>query len=204
MELVDADYRFIYVDVGAEGRMSDGGVYAHCTLSDAMEKNCLNIPPPEPLASGWGHPIPYYAVCDDAFPLRPHLMKPYSRRGLTDGERICNYRLSRARRVVENAFGILAAVFRVLHTPILLQPHKAEQVVLAVCTLHNFLRKNCRNAYLNPFLDRDQTMSEHLTGMQSSKHKNASSTAKRIRDVLQEYFVTDGKVTWQETHKDDF
>ena len=47
-------------------------------------------------------------------------------------------------------------------------------------------------------------MSEHLTGMQSSKHKNASSTAKRIRDVLQEYFVTDGKVTWQETHKDDF
>ena len=51
---------------------------------------------------------------DDAFGLRPYMMKPYGSRGLDDEQRIFNYRLSMARRVVENAFGIMANHFQVL------------------------------------------------------------------------------------------
>ena len=78
-------------------------------------------------------------MCDDAFPLGTNLMKPYSKSRLTDEKRVFSYRLSRARRVSENVFGILAARFRLLYTMMCLDPKKARNAVLACCTLHNML-----------------------------------------------------------------
>ena len=72
--------------------------------------------------------------------LKDSMLKPYSQNGLTPERRIFNYRLSRARRVVENAFGILANRFLVFMTPINLAPEKVEITTLACCILHNFLR----------------------------------------------------------------
>ena len=61
-------------------------------------------------------------------------MKPYAFRGLTRENRIFNYRLSRVRRVSENAFGILANRFRVFLTLMQLSSENAEKVVLASST----------------------------------------------------------------------
>jgi hypothetical protein len=52
-------------------------------------------------------------VGDDAFPLKPYLMKPYPNRNLGITQRVFNYRLSRVRRIVENVFGILTSRFSV-------------------------------------------------------------------------------------------
>jgi hypothetical protein len=57
-------------------------------------------------------------VADEAFSLHKHIIKPYSQRNLTYERRIYNYRLSRARNVVENAFGIMSSRFRILRTDI--------------------------------------------------------------------------------------
>ncbi|KAK8761138.1 uncharacterized protein LOC144132347 [Amblyomma americanum] len=65
-------------------------------------------------------------------------MKPFSDKKLTE-EKICNNRLSRARRVVENAFGILANRFHCLHTVINAKPERATENVDAACLLYNFL-----------------------------------------------------------------
>ena len=46
LAVVDANYRFLYVDVGCNGRVSDGGVFRNSSLNTAFERNSLNIPPP--------------------------------------------------------------------------------------------------------------------------------------------------------------
>lgn len=102
--MVDANYRFTYVDVGANGSCSDGGIFKNCALFDALDGDYAGVPPSRPLPND-DQRIPYFIIADDAFALRTWLMKPFPHRLLSKTERIFNYRLSRARRIVENAFG---------------------------------------------------------------------------------------------------
>ena len=107
LALVDADYKFMYLNVGTPGADSDAGIFRDCSLFKALDEDQANLPPPEPFPGG-DQDVPYFLVGDDAFALRTWMMKPYSKRQMTHAERIFNYRLSRCRRVVENSFGILA------------------------------------------------------------------------------------------------
>jgi hypothetical protein len=50
--------------------------------------------------------------------------------------------LSRARRMVENVFGILASRFGVFQRAHQFDPIKSRKIVLTCCHLHNFLRKS--------------------------------------------------------------
>lgn len=80
---------------------------------------------------------------DEAFPLKTYLMKPYARRNiLSRKEKIYNYRHCRARRIVENSFGILANRFRIFRKPISLAPETVMKLVKAACSLHNWIRKS--------------------------------------------------------------
>jgi len=122
--LVDANYNFLYANIGYQGRISDGGVFKNTSLYKSIEEDQLMLPPPLPLSLREFH-VPYVFLADDAFALRSHLMKPYS--GIHEKgskERIFNYRLSRARRVVENVFGIMASVFRVMRNQCYLNQKK--------------------------------------------------------------------------------
>ena len=88
------------------------------------QNSTLNFPAPEPLPAR-ENPVPYVVVADDAFAMKPYLMKPYPFRGQDVPNGVFNYRLSRARRIVENVFGIIANRFRILTKPIELGPEKA-------------------------------------------------------------------------------
>lgn len=207
LALVDANYKFIYIDVGCNGRISDGGVFRNSTLSMALDKETLNIPKIDAHES-----MPYVIVADDAFPLKPYIMKPYPQRQLTKEKRIFNYRLSRARRVVENAFGIMASRFRVFLAPMSIAPEKAEKVVLASCVLHNFLREKCATRYTPhgtldvELLDEGElrpgewrSHADCLQPISSQSGNKSCSLSQDVREQFSVYFNTVGKVPWQDS-----
>ena len=76
MALVNAHYEFTYVDVGVNGRVSDGGVFNRSHLLNHLD-NDQNIPPPEPLPAYMDtNPIPYFIAADDTFPLKSYIISP--------------------------------------------------------------------------------------------------------------------------------
>lgn len=207
MALVDATYKFLYVDIGCNGRVSDGGVFNNCNLSRALKNNTLNFPIVQSLP-GREMSVPYIIVGDDAFAMKPYLLKPYPFRGQPAHNRVFNYRLSRARRVVENAFGLIANRFRILRKPIELCPEKTTVIVSAICVLHNFLLSHGSKFYAPPgTFDTDNRPGEWRTaGMSQSnlldlEHGNAhncAANAKEIRDEFRDYFISpQGEIHWQ-------
>lgn len=139
MAICDAKYRFIAVDFGASGRRGDGNVFHFCPFGERLRKSRLNIPPPCP-ADGFNpdQDVPFSIVGDAAFSGNRGIIAPIKGRFRPDDEVIFNYRVSRARRVIENAFGILVARFLVLRSRILGRRALVKSIVLACTALHNF------------------------------------------------------------------
>ncbi|KAJ8912368.1 hypothetical protein NQ315_014735 [Exocentrus adspersus] len=118
--------------------MNDSNIFSESRLKAAIEDNSLCFPE-------WGG-----IVGDDAFPLKKYVMKPYSRHGMSESQRMFNYRLSRTRRIVENAFGIMASRFRIFSRSIEVCPDKVDDIVKAACALDNWLRRTSTNHYMPP------------------------------------------------------
>ncbi|XP_017472696.1 PREDICTED: putative nuclease HARBI1 isoform X1 [Rhagoletis zephyria] len=211
MALVDAEYKFLFVEVGAYGRESDGGVFARCKLSSALADNTINFPPRRPLPNE-ADPMPFVIIADDAFPLKPYILKPFSYREQVMSHKIFNYRLSRARNVVENVFGICAARFRILRRPMDVKPENAKTIVLAICVIHNFLISR-NSSYLTRTDTDNETNGELVAGnwrlelgpngklislRASTTLGRPADDAINVRAAFMEYFMTPyGEVPWQ-------
>jgi hypothetical protein len=64
-------------------------------------------------------------------------MKPYERNSLTDRRRKFNECLSRTRKTVECAFGILYSKWRIILKAIEMEVELADKIVKCICVLHN-------------------------------------------------------------------
>lgn len=212
LAVVDADYKFIFVDIAGPGRASDGGVWDMCSMKKALESedNVLNIPSTDRLPFS-DKQCPFVLVGDAAFPLTSYLMKPYPGHQLPDDCNVFNYRLSRARRMSENVFGILAARFQIFRSPIRVSPTKAKDIALATITLHNYLRVCSKETYIpSNMVDREDIPNQRIIPGQWRQYpqdglerlpllnRGQFRDAKEIRDTFKEYFQREGRVAWQE------
>ncbi|KAH7942637.1 hypothetical protein HPB51_028680 [Rhipicephalus microplus] len=216
MAVVDSSSKFVLVDIGAEGRQSDGGVFKNTKFGKALTEGQLDIPSLGQLP-GTTKVAPYAFVGDEGFQLRRDFMRPFPARLLEDERRVFNYRLSRARRCAENAFGITAARWRILLRTIQLLPKNVDYVVKAACVLHNFLA--VLNEELDQILDQEDRFGNVVPGrwrqgiqqtsgqghvdpcyfsLQGSQSRNFSADAADARTLFSAYFCSSaGEVTWQ-------
>ncbi|KAJ8668433.1 hypothetical protein QAD02_010096 [Eretmocerus hayati] len=135
--VASSHYRFTLVEIGAEGRRCDGGVFEQSSIRYGLDNDTLNIPPP---SMRRGYVLPFVFLADEAYPLRRDIMRPWSRRlQLTLMQIIFNLRQGIGRRVVECTFGIFAARWRIFRKPIIAYVEKVEKFVKACVVLHNFI-----------------------------------------------------------------
>lgn len=198
MAVADHNYCFSYIDVGCNGIVSDGGVFQNCSLSTALENDLL--------------PDGHCLVGDDAFPLKTYLIKPYNTLPLSKEEKIFNYRLSRARRIIENSFGHMVSRFRIFEKNIACQLSTVDKIVKACCALHNWLRKTQPRAYFPPgSVDEENIDTGHIIPgrwrsevnemrmLEKRGYVNRSSAlAREYRDCIKRYVNNEGAVSWQE------
>ena len=198
LALVDSRCNFIAVDVGAYGRNSDGAILSNSNFGKALINEKLNIPKKKPLPIT-NSDFPLVILGDEAFPLTTSIMRPYSGKNLTNDQRIFNYRLSRARRLSENAFGILTQKFRIFMRVLQCEPNNITKIVLAACILHNFIRKNegCVVSQQNEKSDLiEQRPNLHTLPRRRGR---ATQEAFALRDQLKNFFNSpEGSVEWQE------
>ena len=99
LAFVDADYNFLWADVGINGYCSDAQIFNKCQLKQSVVDGTVDFPDAD-LLSGDDRDMPYFIVADDTFTLMTWLIRRFSGRNLNDQHCIFNYRLSRARWVV--------------------------------------------------------------------------------------------------------
>ena len=111
LAISDANYCFTLFDLGQYGSNNDSGVLANPKMEQMFVDDLLHVPPDTKWQKDDLHDCPYFLLGDEIFPLKKLLMRPFPGKTADEKERIYNYRHSRARRVIENYFGILSSRF---------------------------------------------------------------------------------------------
>lgn len=190
--MCSADYKFIFVDIGCNGRISDAGVLNRSDLRTVLNNADKYFPSDKII--GNNRKLPYSIIGDDAFGLENHVLKPYPYNSTEKSKRIFNFRLSHARQTIEHSFGILANRFRVLQTQIYLRPEKVKKIVQVCCVLHNYLlQKNSASVDALSNGPKPHSAGDHLP----HAPRNPQRVASAVRDSFAAYFTEEGEIPWQ-------
>ena len=136
-------------------------------------------------------------------------MRPYPRpakgENLPLDKAVFNYRLSRARRIIENAFGIISQRWRLLNRRIQLKEANVDHVMMAICCLHNFVTDVKDYTDTNTLtVDAEGIaviLEGHVLNMAHRRGYHSAKDALQTRDLYKMYFNSPkGEVPWKWEH----
>ncbi|XP_034232770.1 protein ALP1-like [Thrips palmi] len=137
MAVCDAKMKLLVVDVGSSGRRGDGNVYHQSEFRKLMKEEKLMLPG-KCHVDGMEKKLPFFFVGDAAFPRSQEMVTPFKGEFLDPEKKVFNYRVSRARRVIENTFGMLEQRYEVFSRSMKISEAHCKSVVLSSTALHNY------------------------------------------------------------------
>ena len=180
--MVDNAGRFTDVYIGWPGRVHDARVFVNSSLYKRAQDGTLF---PDCKETICGEEIPLLVLGDPAYPLLSWLMKAFPDNGsLSCQQKTFNYRLSRARVIVEHAYGRLKGRWRCLLKRNDTSVHDLPTLVAACCVLHNICEIHGETFNEEWFEGvADHTLAQHSTALAS-----VENSGQDIRQALVRYF----------------
>ncbi|XP_062550355.1 uncharacterized protein LOC134215122 [Armigeres subalbatus] len=193
---VDYRFRFQYISVGSPGRCNDSKIFESSKLKRELQNPILK----DYTKKMCGIDVPVLLIGDSAFRLSELVMKPYSFHvDASDKEKTFNYTLSKARRVVENAFGHLKARFRRIGKGLDNKIDKAALVIQCCCVLHNFLNHNndtIKKNWIQHMQEYERTRRQIPDEINTITESNCTAIA--IREAIANYLALKSNIDTQE------
>lgn len=188
---------FTLYDLGQYGSNNDSG------MGSMFEENKLRVPNADTLPSCEFDPLPYYLLGDQIFPPKEWLMRPFPGNGASEDPKIYNYRHSRARRVIEIAFSLMVARWRILLKPIRSPVDKVRKHLLANNASYcpsAFVDAEDENGNIKPGEWRNSVENEAgcFQQINNSKGRRSKNEPIAMRDAWASYLTCkDGQLPWQ-------
>lgn len=156
-------------------------------MSIQLDNGALNVNS-ETCLPGTDIVLPHVMLGDEAYPLKTYIMRPYPQRSLGPEEDIYNKRLTKARQVIECAFGIMTSKWRLLTKAIEVYPERADCIIQCICLLHNIvIDKEGIDVSISSSTEGNQSTSVHR--MSSVGENRGVRRAYAIRDAFKSFFV---------------
>ena len=178
------DYRGKFIDayIGWPGKLHDARVFYNSSFYRKANSGILF---PNWSRCLYETDVPLIILGDPAYPLLPWLMKPYSETtNITPEEKHYNYWQSRARMVVENAFGRLKGRWRCLLKRLDYNLCNVPVVVASCVTLHNICEEfgdHCLEEWVQT------NENQHPPSSSNQTNTSTNTTASDVRQVLTKY-----------------
>ena len=183
--LVDFKGIFMDVNIGWPGKVHDARVFANSIVYTKGNNGTLL---PDWKRNLSGVDVPLVILGDPAYPALPWLMKPYQETENTPADKkLFNYRQSRARMVVENAFGRLKGRWRCLLKRIDCDLSNVPNIVATCVVLHNVCEKYGDNC-LEERRQHDEYQQHPITS--HTGHSSANEEANTVRDAIKDYITS--------------
>ena len=181
--IVDSQGLFIDVNIGWPSKVHDACVFANSSFYSKCNAGTYL---PDWKKNICGTEVPILILGDPAYPLLPWLMKPFPDTGnLTRQQQHFNYRQSRARMVVENAFGRLKGRWRCLLKRMDYYEIEYTTNVVASCfVLHNLCELNGDNCDPEWTVPHDAQVDASSS---SDSVRRSTSSAITIRNALTQH-----------------